>query len=195
MNILANLFCSKVRAEIVRLLFGLSPAPLHLREIQRKAGLALGTIQRDIAQLVKMGLVVRRADGNRVYFTANNEHPLAPDLRRLVLKTAGLADILRQALGDTGIRSAFVFGSIAAGTEDARSDVDLMIVGEIGLRETSKRLSGVSDQIGREINPHVLSAAEFARRRVARDHFVSEVMESPRIWIKGMEHDLEAVGG
>lgn len=195
MNTLAKLFCSKVRAEIVRLLFGLSAEQLHLREIQRKAGLAMGTIQRDIAQLVKMGLIVRRTDGNRVYFTANRAHPLTPDLRRLVLKTCGLADALRQALGSQGIRCAFVFGSVAAGSEHAESDVDLMIIGEVGLREISRRLSGVSDLVGREINPHVLSPGEFAKRRKANEHFVSSVMESPRIWVKGSDDDVEAMGG
>lgn len=194
MNILAKLFCSKVRAEIVRLLFGLSREPLHLRDIQRKAGLALGTIQRDISHLEKLDLIVRRLDGNRVYFKANPVHPLTPDLRRLVLKTVGLADILRHALEGSGIRIAFVFGSIASATEHATSDVDLMIVGEIGLREVSRRLAGVSEQIGREVNPFILNASDFAKRRAAKEHFISSVLESPQIWIEGTENDLEAMG-
>ena len=154
----------------------------------------MGTIQQDIAQLVKMGLVVRRKDGNRVYFTANAAHPLTPELRRLVLKTTGLSDILRHALGETGIRCAFVFGSIAAGAEQPQSDVDLMIVGEIGLREVSRRLAGVSEQIGREINPRVMTGAEFAKRRREKEHFIATVIGSPRIWVLGAEDELETLG-
>ena len=195
MKVLTALFCSKARAEIVGLLFSLSDKPLHLREIQRKAHLAVGTIQRDLAHLVKMGLVLRQADGNRVYFSANPAHPLALDLRRLVLKTAGLAGILRAALGEAGIRCAFVFGSIAAGTEQPQSDVDLLIVGDLGLREVSRRLSGVSEQIGREINPQVMTADEFAKRRREQEHFIATVIESPRIWVKGTEDELEAMAG
>lgn len=195
MDLLAKLFCSRVRAEIIRLLFGLSPNPLHLREIHRKAGLAVGTIQRDIAQLVKMDLVVRRLDGNRVYFSANNVHPLTPELRRIVLKTVGLADTFRQALGKKGFQSAFIFGSIATGSEHDKSDVDLMVIGELGVREISRRLTGVADQIGREINPHVLSATEFAERRRSGEHFISTVMGSPRIWIQGNEDDIGKMGG
>lgn len=195
MNALTHLFCSKVRAEIVGLLFGLSDKPLHLREIQRKAHLAVGTIQRDVAHLVSMGLVLRRADGNRVYFSANPAHPLTSDLRRLVLKTTGLVDILRLALGKAGIQFAFVFGSIAAGTEQPWSDVDLLIVGDLGLREVSKRLSGVGEQIGREINPQVMTAVEFAKRRREQEHFIATVMASPRIWVMGAEDELEAMVG
>ena len=161
MNTLAQLVCSRVRAEIFRLLFCVSPVSLHLREIQRRSGLALGTVRQDIEKLVKMELISRRKDGNRMYYAANEKHPLFPEIRGLVLKTSGLANVLKQALNVPAVCCAFVFGSIAQGTATAESDVDLMVIGEISLRKITGLLSGTGQRLGREINPHVLIPNEF----------------------------------
>ena len=88
---------------------------------------------------------------------------------------------------------AFVFGSMADGSEKPDSDVDLMIVGDVSLREVSKLLSGVGSTIGRDINPHVYSPQEFARRKMGRDHFLTSVLEGPKLFVIGSEHELEAV--
>ena len=115
MNLLNELFCSKVRSELLRVLFGAS-LELHLRDIQRHTRLALNGIRRDLEKLRKMDLVSVRRDGNRVYFKANPDHPLFSDIQNIVLKTAGLVDILKSELRKAPeIRVAFVFGSIARG--------------------------------------------------------------------------------
>lgn len=195
MNLLEELLSSKTRAAIFGLLFGVKEEYLHIREIERRSGLAIGTVREEALKLVRLGLVISRKSGNRTYYEPNKKHPIYGDIRRLVLKTCGLSDVLGKALGNQAVHCAFVFGSVAAGMEKAESDVDVMIIGDIGLREVSRRLAGVGEKIGREINPHVMSTTEFAKRRSAKDHFVSEVMESPRIWVKGSEDDLEAMGG
>jgi predicted nucleotidyltransferase len=176
-------------------LFGLGAGELHLREIQRQTGFALGTVRQDIGILVKLGLVTRRQDGNRVYYAANPHHPLVSEIRQLVLKTVGLADVLGVALKSDSIRSAFVFGSLANGTAQPVSDIDLMVIGNIGLRKVSALLAGVGNRLGREINPHVLSPAEFDKRVREPDHFLSSVLATPKIFVVGSEHDLEAMGG
>jgi DNA-binding transcriptional ArsR family regulator len=195
MNLLAQLICSRARAEILRVLFGLRSGEVHLREIQRQTGFAVGTVRQDIEKLVKAGLVTRRKDGNRVYYSANERHPLTGDIRQLVLKTVGLADALAEALADQPIRCALVFGSVAAGTAGAESDIDLLVVGDIGLRKLSELLAGVAGRVGREINPHVLTPAEFAQRAGDKEHFVSSVMQSQKIFVKGSLHELGAMGG
>ena len=121
MSLLAQLICSRARAEILRVLFGLRSGEVHLREIQRQTGFAVGTVRQDVEKLVKLGLVTRRKDGNRVYYAANEVHPLAGDIRQLVLKTVGLADVLAESLSDEGIRCALVFGSVAAGPPARRA--------------------------------------------------------------------------
>lgn len=193
MNILAQLVCSRVRAEIFRVLFGLRRDAVHLREIQRQTGFAIGTVRQDIEKLVKLDLVTRRKDGNRVYYAANSKHPLTADIMQMVLKTIGLTDVLREALADKAIQCAFVFGSLATGTDRAGSDVDLMVIGELGLRKVSALLSGVGDRLGREINPFVLTPAEFGKRVMEKEHFVASVMKSVKLFVVGSKHDLEAM--
>jgi predicted nucleotidyltransferase len=102
--------------------------------------------------------------------------------------------VLKSALTDKRIRVAFVFGSIARGEETATSDVDLMVIGQLGLRDLSRLLSGIEEKIGREVNPHVLREEEFKKRVRAREHFVSSVMETPKIFIIGSQRELESMG-
>ena len=194
MNKLSELLSSRTRAEIFRLLFGIAEEELHLREIQRRSGLNESTIRQELRKLVRLDLVKRRKDSNRVYYKAQKSSPLYPELRNLVLKTAGLTDVLREALDNERIHVAFVFGSVADGNEKAESDVDLFVIGELGLRAVSELLSGVAESIGREINPHVMSVTAFQKGIQTGEHFVSRVMESPKLFILGTKDDLDAMG-
>ena len=194
-NSLAELLSSKVKAELFRLLFGLKAERLHLRELERRSGLAVATVQQELRRLSRLGLVEAQPDGNRTYYVAREDHPLYPEIRGLVLKTSGLVDLLRNPLKkEKNIGIAFVFGSFAHSRERAHSDVDLVVIGGVGLRQLMKLLSGVSEKIGREINPHVFTPREFRRRKRTGDHFVKSVLAEPRIFIIGDEHELGAVG-
>jgi predicted nucleotidyltransferase len=194
MSLLPDILSSRGRAEIFRLLFGVSSQELHLRELQRRSGLALRTIQQELEKLERMELLVARRDGNRVYYSANTAHPLCGDIHSLVLKTSGLPEVLREALAREGVRAAFVFGSVARGDEGAESDVDVLVVADVGLKTVSRWLSGVSEKLGREVNPHVIDEAEFRRRRQSGDHFVLRVLESPRLFVVGDEDELARLG-
>ena len=194
MDVLAKILSSGVRAEIFRVLFGLSTEELHMREIQRRSGFAIGTIQTELRKLLGLDLVQKRRDGNRAYFSANREHPLFIDIHKLVLKTAGLVDVLKNALSaNEKIRLAFVFGSVARGEEKVGSDVDLVIIGDIGLREISRHLSGTADLIGREINPHIYTEEDFSEGSKSGEHFISRLIDESKLFIIGNEDDLEAM--
>ncbi|MBF0548393.1 MAG: nucleotidyltransferase domain-containing protein [Candidatus Riflebacteria bacterium] len=193
MNLLMELFCSKTRAEIFRVLFGLHSSELHLREIQRRTGFSLGAIQQDVGKLEKLGLLVRRRDGNRVYYSANVKHPIHPEIRNIVLKTVGLADILSESLKSEDIQIAFIFGSIATQNFSAESDIDLMIIGKTSFRKVSQLLAEKGQLLGREINSHVLSPDEFRKRLQKKEHLVTSILESKKIFVHGSEHDLEAM--
>ncbi len=196
MSMLAELLSSRVRAEIFRLLFNGTGEELHMRELERQSGCAIGTVQTELKKLHRLDLVVNRRDGNRLYYKARTSHPLYPDLCNLVEKTAGLAGLLRQALADQPeIACAFIFGSLADGRENARSDVDLMVVGTVGLRSLSGMLSRLVEQCGREINPHVLSVEEFRTRISINDHFILNVMASKKLFVNGGEDDLAKLAG
>jgi predicted nucleotidyltransferase len=192
MGILGELLSSRIRAEIFRNLFGIAPdTALYMREIERRTGFAIGTVQTELKKLQRLDIISRVRDGNRVYYRANTAHPVYPEIRALVLKTSGLADVIVNALGnETGIRVAFVFGSFARQEEKAGSDVDLMVVGDIGLRKLTGLLMDVSGKIGREINPHVFSEKEFVKRKKDQDHFLNQVLEAPKIFIIGTENEL-----
>jgi predicted nucleotidyltransferase len=194
MNRLAELLSSRARAEIFRLLFSGMGEELHVREIERRSGLNDSTLRQELRKLIRLELVQSRRDSNRVYYRAKTENPLYPEIRNLVLKTSGLADVLKSVLNDRRIHVAFVFGSVARGEEKAGSDVDLMVIGQLGLRDLSRLLSGIEEKIGREVNPHVLREEEFRKRIRAKEHFVSSIMETPKIFIIGSQRELEAMG-
>lgn len=193
MDTLTKLLSSRVKAELFRLLFGLDVRELHVRELARQAGLNAATVRQELKRLSGLGLVAARQNGNRTYYRAEDSHPLYPEIRNLVLKTSGLVDLLRQALARADVRVAFVFGSLATGSEKARSDVDLMVVGSVSLRQLSALLAGIDSRIGRAVNPHVLTAQEFAARRKRREHFLTSVLAAPKLFVIGNADDLAEV--
>ena len=193
MKLLAQLLCSQVRAALFRVLFGLSSSEIHLRELHRQTGFAIGTVRQDIEKLVGMGLVLRQADGNRVYYSANRSHPFFAEIHRLVLKSDGLVDAIAETLPPDQFDCVLVFGSLAAGTERPDSDIDLLMIGNVGLRKVTQMLSGLGDRLGREINPVVLSRAEFRKRTQEADHFLMSVLDQPKLFVRGDEDVLKSM--
>jgi predicted nucleotidyltransferase len=132
-----------------------------------------------------------------VYYQANRDSPLFADLRGLLLKTAGLVDVLAQALKPLAakLQTAFVYGSIAAGAEGSDSDIDLMVVGDVSPPDLALPLRRAREQLGREINPTVYTPAEFARKRAANDHFLKQVLDRPKLFVLGNDNELGKVAG
>lgn len=193
MSVLAEILSSRVRAGIFQLLFGLNDVEFHVRELARRSGFHEATVRQELRKLKRLGLLSERRDGNRVYYRANRTHPIFPEVRRVVLKTSGLVEVLGESLKGADITVAFVFGSVAQAKETAQSDIDLMVVGTIGLRKLAALLSGISERVGREINPHVMKKAEYQRRLQAGDHFVTQVLDGPKLFVIGTQDDLEAM--
>lgn len=192
MNRLAEIIGSKIRVEVFRLLFTGAGVELHGREIQRRTGFNDRAIRQELLKLARLGLITPRRDGNRLYYYANRENPLFPDIRNLTLKTVGLVDVLASALQSDQVQMAFIFGSFAKATEKPTSDVDLLVIGSLGMRGVTALLSGVAEKIGREINPHVLTASNFKEKLRAGEHFVTSVMKEQRVFLKG--HECEFTG-
>ena len=195
MNLLAEILSSKIRAEIFRLLFGINDKALYMRDIERRSGFAIGTIQGELKKLLNLAMVFKEIDGNRTYYSANKNHPLYEDIHNLVLKTTGLVDVLKNALDTKKIKLAFVFGSFARGEENAESDIDLMVIGNLGLRDVTRLLSGIEGKILRDINPHVYSENEFIKKNKEQDHFVSQLIAGSKIFIIGSEDELKKMVG
>ena len=191
MNTLGLLFHSAVRGEVLRILFGLGEDRMYRAQIIGQTSFAKRSVEEELDKLENLELVISSRDGNRCYYSANKAHPLYPELRNIVLKTVGLHDVLQAALKSDKIEYAFVFGSLAQRTERAGSDVDLMIIGQIGQRELAPLLRGLTERIGREINPHIFTRDEFARRVASRNHFISEVLANRKLFIIGNKSEFE----
>lgn len=161
-------------------------------ELARELEVAVSSLQRPLAALVEAGTLRSRQDGNRVYYQADTESPLFPELRGLLAKSSGLVDVLKEALKGfvPRIRFAFVYGSIASGAETSSSDVDLLVVGAAGLADLSLPLREAARRLGRDVNPTVYSEAEFAKKLRAKNRFLLAVLDKPKLFVVGKEDDL-----
>jgi predicted nucleotidyltransferase len=145
---------------------------------------------REAKSLVKIGLLREVRDGNRLDYLANADSPLYAPLSELIRKTAGPESALKEAFVDSDNDVVFIYGSRAKGSERADSDYDVFVIGREGLRKISARTGEVSAKVGVEVNPYVITPEEFRRRVLAGDHFLGEVMASPKIFLKGDEDEL-----
>ena len=182
---LQKLLGSQARAEILKNLFTQEHKSIHLRELSRLSGLSAPVLQRELRQLEALGIVTIQKDGNRVKFSANEDNLLYPLLCELVLKTEGSAGILKDAFADSPAIFVFIFGSTANGTAHAGSDIDLFVIGDCGLRDVTKRIHAAAGKIGQEINPYVISQNDFTERLHKQDHFLNEIISTPKIFLKG----------
>ena len=189
---LASMLFGVYRRGVLALLLLRPEESLHLREIARLTGTAPGTLLREVNALAASGVLLRKRVGNQVHFQANPGCPIYEDLRNILKKTVGMADVLREALAPLAgrIRAAFIYGSMASGEERAGSDVDLMIVGEIRFAEALAALAPAQAMLRREVNPNVYPALEFRRKAAAGEAFVSRVLAEQKIFIIGGEDDL-----
>jgi predicted nucleotidyltransferase len=165
---------------------------LHVRELARVTGISAGTLHRELTALAALEVLTRRVEGRQVYYAANRANPVFEELAGLLRKTAGLVDVLRDALISyrERITAAFMYGSLAAGTETSRSDVDLMIIGDVGFAEAVRALAPAESILRREVNPTVMKRADFLRKRKARDAFIATVWKAPKLWVIGDAGEL-----
>lgn len=194
---LASLLFGNYRQKVLSLLLLHPEQRYHVREIARLTRTSAGTLHKELTRLALAGVLVREDVGNQVRYGANLHCPIFPELAGILRKTAGLGDVLKEALaGLSGrITLALVFGSVARGEEGPRSDVDILLVGEIGFAEAVQALHEAQARIGREINPVVLSPAEFRQKARVGDAFLAEVLGNEKLFLMGDEHDLGKLAG
>lgn len=167
-------------------------AELHVRELARITGASPGSLHRELRALTEIGLLLRQETGRQVQYRANTACPVFEELAGLLRKTIGVADVLRKALAPLAdqISMAFVYGSLAAGREGPRSDVDVMVLGRAGFAAVVKALAPTQEILRRDVNATVMKPADFARKRSAGDGFVVGVIRESKIWLMGNDHDL-----
>lgn len=167
--------------------------PWYLSDLAKRLGRTPSTLQRPLDSLVSAGILRRFADGNRVYYAEDAACPILPELKGLLTKTVGLADILRQALAKYGkrIEVAFIYGSMARGEETSKSDVDLLIIGDTTLKDLTPSLSRAEKELGRPVNATIFSGSEFSQKLRQKNHFLRSILATEKIFVLGTEHELE----
>ena len=183
---------NKTRQAVLGLLFGQPERSFYLRELVAAAGSGNSQVQSELARLTDAGLVIREPRGMQVWFKANPASPVFGELKSLITKTAGMADIVRSALKPFArrIRGAFIYGSVARGEHDAASDVDVLVVGTIRPTSLAPVQFALRERLGRQMQFVVLGENELNERIVERDHFTTNLMRQPKIWLIGTEADL-----
>jgi len=187
-----ELLFTAYRRQVLALLLLRPEDRLHVREISRLTGVPAGSLHRELRILTDAELLIREPVGNHVCYRANRGAPLFPELAEIFRKTLGLVDILRDALAPLakGIKLAFVFGSLAQGAERAASDVDVFVIGRVSFSSVVGALSPLRDRLGRDVNPVVMTASEFAVQRAEKDRFVARVLKEPKLFVIGTQDDL-----
>jgi predicted nucleotidyltransferase len=187
MDSTASILFGKTRRAVLSLLFEQPRRRFFLRELARLTGISPGALQHELGRLGRAEIIERARDGNRVTYRANTAHPVFPELQSIVHKTCGIPSLLKAALAPFAEKITFaaIYGSMAKGTDHARSDVDLLIVGSLGLDQATQALAPVEERIDREIGLRVFSAEEFRRRRARKDSFLHRVMSGPLTTILG----------
>jgi predicted nucleotidyltransferase len=190
----SHLLFGSTRREVLALLLGRPDERFYLREILRAVGGGSGAVQRELKQLVEVGLVEREARGHQVYFSANRNAAIFPELQAIIEKTAGAVDVLRTSLAmllsEGRVDVALVYGSVASGRKTGRSDVDLLIIGDVALAEIVPALRAAEARLGREVNPTVYPANEFRERVKRGTPFLKRILAGPKLFVAGDDRVL-----
>ena len=184
---LVEILFGAYRRQILALLLLRPDESFYVREIGRLTGVPAGSLHRELKLLSDAGLLLRSAAGNQVRYQVDRACPIQEELAGIFRKTAGLADVLREALAPIAgkIRVAFIFGSVAQGKERATSDVDVLVVGSASFAAVVEALSRAGERLRRAVNPVVMTRAAFEAKLVSRDRFVARVAREPKIFLLG----------
>ena len=182
----------KTRQAVLALLYGREDSSFYTKQILDAVKSGRGAVQLELKNLTDTGIITREVQGRQVYYRANEKCPIFNELKSIVRKTFGVADVIRQSLASVAdkIRVAFIFGSIARSADDKRSDIDVMVVGAISFGDTVNLLSTAEEKLGREVNVVVYPISEFKQKVREDHHFVKTVLDGEKIFLIGDEGEL-----
>lgn len=188
---LDRLFKSKTRVKILKLLILNPTKEFYLREIQRRTEENVTSIRRELNNLEEASLVKKRVDGIQKYYKINKNSPVYEELKKLVLKTAALNEVLKNNMKDVGtVKYALIYGSFAKGDETESSDIDLLIIGDVKENLLIRKISKVERELGREINYVLWSEKEFFKKIKERNHLLIDIIKNPFICLIGDRNEF-----
>lgn len=189
-----KLFSSKARIDVLKLFLFNPQESFYQRQISSLTNQPIRAVQREVEKFVAVGLFNKSVQGNRVYYQLNKKCPIYEELKVLLLKSVGIAEVLKEYLKNKdNIKIAFIYGSYAKGNENLTSDIDLMIIGSVTSKELSGILSRPKKEISREINYSVFSPEELHKRIKNKDHFITTILKEKKIFIVGSENELKTI--
>lgn len=185
------------RRKVLAVLFSRPDQPMYLREIIAAAGSGQGQVQRELESLHRAGLVLREKRANLVYYRPDPNAAIYEELKAIAFKTFGVADVLRDLLKPLASRIAvaFIYGSVARREDTAKSDIDVLIVGDIKFSEAALALSAAEERVRRHVNPNVYSKAELRAKLKEKSGFIERVMAEPKLFLIGNDDDLGKLAG
>lgn len=192
-NSISSALFSGVQQRVLGLLFGQAERSFYANEIERLGKTGRGSLQRELERLSQSGLITCTPIGRQKHYQASKASPIFEELRSIVLKTFGLADVLRAALAvhAATIRFAFIFGSVAKGSDTATSDIDVLVVAEgLGYSELYQALANAEQSLGRKVSPTLYSPEAFAKKVAGDNTFVMRVLSQNKIFLIGDENDI-----
>jgi predicted nucleotidyltransferase len=191
MSMLSTLITSKARRSLLTLFITHPDERFYQSQIIRELGISSFMVQAELRKLEGIGFLTSSREANTRYFQVNRAFSLYPELKGIIYKTVGLADFLRESLHPVGsIRAAFIYGSVAKDTEDARSDIDIMVIGDVDEGRLHEAVTEAESRLGREINCSVFEYEDWKKQLAARKSFVSNVAAGPKVFLVGGEDDL-----
>ena len=192
---LGAMLFGKAREAVIGVLFSEPDRPLHVRDIARRSGFSAQTIGRELRQLAGAEVLTSEESGRQLFYRANPACPLFQELRSIAVKTWAVQGQMAAVLEPLeGIECAFIFGSYAAGTQHGRSDIDLLVIGNIDFAVLSEAMSGVSSLVGREISVKLYRPEEWGRKQGEGNSFLLGVAQGPKIFVFGNEGALNGLG-
>ncbi len=189
---LSTLITSKSRVELLTWFLTHPGERFHYLQLVGLLRSARRSIQLELQRLESAGILCSKKEANVRFYWVNQDHPLYAPLKEIVFKTTGLVDALGESLGPlvANIRVAFIYGSVAKNLEDARSDIDVMVIGDVDIDELHRAFSQTEKVIDREVNFSVFGEADFKKQLRAKKAFVTDVVGGPKIFLLGGEDDL-----
>ncbi len=192
---LKSLFTSKTRVRLLKL-FLLNPdADFYQRQIANKVCVPIRAVQRELENLLGVGIVASRVSGNRIYYSLNKRCPIREELKKIFFKTTGIVEILKAEFKKANnIDAAFIYGSFAKNEESLDSDIDLFVIGDISSRKLSSILSKEKKILAREINFVVYSKIDFLKKISEKNHFILSLFKEKKIPLLGDVNELKKTG-
>jgi predicted nucleotidyltransferase len=189
---LSTFITSKNRRRLLAVFLTHPDERFYLKQLKRDLVISSSRLLQDeLAKLQEVGFITSVREGNARFYQVNKGFPLYPELKSMIFKTVGLADFLHGSLDELGeIQAAFIYGSVAKNLEEARSDIDVMIIGDVDMDRLHEAISQAEASLGRELNYSVYGLADWKKQLKAGKAFVRDVAEGPKIFLIGGEDDI-----